>query len=94
MHSTPADVQGGRSPPNNMLLLASRKDDTDPLTCSLSLIHLSFLEAQHSLNFPEEGEKKYRDDKGCLDLNLNVPKEEQPVPAESGTIKHISGKQR
>lgn len=41
----------------------------------------------------EKRKKKYRDEKGCPDLDLNVPKERQTIPAESEMIKYIPGKQ-
>lgn len=41
----------------------------------------------------EKRKKKYRDEKGCPDLEFNVPKKRQTVPAESEIIKYIPGKQ-
>lgn len=43
--------------------------------------------------FPRNRKKKVQKKKRCSDLNLNVPKEGQTVPAEYGIIKHVSGKQ-
>lgn len=54
-----SDVQGGISPQNNLLPLASRKT-TQIHWHVLSLIHLSSLEAQHYLNFREEEKEVQR----------------------------------
>lgn len=71
----------GRTPKNNMLLLASRKHQAQIHWPVLSLILLSSLESQHYLSFPEE-EKEAQGWKGCLIHQSQCPKEEaQRVPA-------------
>lgn len=86
-----SDVQGGISPQNNLLPLASRKT-TQIHWHVLSLIHLSSLEAQHYLNFREE-EKEVQRWKRMPRSWPQCPKGKTDYSSWSEMIKYIPGKQ-